>query len=355
MASAARKDGLSVRQEFAVIPQDTRSPYRQARSVEAVNSGGSDIPPHGVVEVVGNELIESEFRDALSVRQPSKKGLPRVAVNGPVTIPAGGRGFVTLDGPMYVKASSSLQNGQMAGTDGGSFGISKGYPGFVVLGDGPNGTYRVEWLWCPVLRATLGASLCPDETTASISNAWASDKNLDVTTADNVFKLAGENGAPCELSWNGKTEKWELLQVAHRTQKVVTRVYDDGACAIKEDYLQKVSLMYCETALAENVATFTEVEAVTGSVLADSVSGSGSSATGGCSFKLNTTKLCVLKNNGAGTQQVAMNFEAHAVMKSLRVKNNCIEGYIEVVYVPCSGDAEWIQLFCGTTCSSGSG
>ena len=336
------------------IPQDVRSPIQQSRWVEAVNNGSSEVPAHGVCEVTANTVVAAEYREMLAVTRPTSYGLPNIVVNGPVPIPVGKKGWVTWDFPASV-LGTSLSTGHMAGTATGSYSLAKGYPGVMILGDGPvSGTYRCEYLWCPVVRGTLGADLCPADATATIATSWVAVVDLGITTANNAFSLAGPSGSAVELSWNGQANAWEVLQVKHRVHAVVTDI-SKGTCEIDKTKLNKVALMYCETDVTTVAVQFYSKTFLTSLSLGDSISGSGSGASGGCGLVTNSITVCVLDDASPNGAVASIVFEPVVVLQSMRQTGLCLEGKIITVYVPCADTGEWVNLLCGTDCASGSG
>ena len=334
---------------MTAVPQDVRSPIQQSRWIRAYAT--STIPAHAVCEVSSNS-IGTDGTETLTVKQPSAKGLPECVINGPVPIESGKYGWVTYDLPAYA-LGSGLTVGDMAGTQSGSFSLSKGFPGFMVLGDGPSGTVRVKPLWEPLVRATLQYELCPDAANADIATSWVSRNDLGIETAGNTYKLAGEAGADVALQWDGKSQKWIVLQVEHRMQELLTDIVK-ATCKIDKKSIVKTSLMYCGSEVQQTAVQFYQKTFLTDLGLYSSTSGSGSAVTGDCELATNSMTVCVFDdaaNNGLVTK---VSFQPRVVMTTLRQNNLCLEGYIQTIYVPCASDGEYVNMVCGTSCASGS-
>lgn len=346
---------------MSALPQDVRSPIQQSRWVLAKNNSGTEIPAFGVCEVLSNSNDSSTGVDMLQVARPSAHGLPECVVNSFVPISAGGYGWVTYDFPAY--ALGSVYVGDMCGTQKDSFSLSKGKPGFMCIGSGPDGSVRVKDMWECVIRGTLGSELCPDTTEATIASSYVSRNSLGVTKAQNIYKLAGASGAQVALQWDGKGKDengdayggWAVLQVEHRKKALLTDVLKGTGCKIDKKSLENLSVMYCNTETQSTAVTFTTAQVVTDVGLSDGVSGSGSSGTGTCSIQANFKTICVLDTPTDDGWFDVVTFEPRVVMSTIRQNQLCLEGYIQTIYVPCASDGEYVDMVCGTDCSSGSG
>jgi len=337
------------------IPQDVRSPIQQSRWVEAYNNTAVTIPAHGVCEVASNSINSTEFRDILYVKRPTAAGLPECVINSCVPIPAGKPGWVTLDLPAYVKGSLSMNTGDMVGTAANDFSLTLGKPGFMVLGAGPGttGLVRVKPLWEPLIRGTLGADLCPDDSSATVASSWVSRNSLQITTASNIYALAGPSGSDIAMQWDGVLQDWVVLQVEHRIQQIITDI-SKGSCKINKTYIEKTSQMYCGIATTVTAVEFFEKTFLTDLRLSDGISGSGSGGTGTCALQTNSMTVCVFDNASSYGWTTKVTFEPQAVMVTLRQNGVCLEGYIMTIYVPCASDGMYVNMVCGTTCASGS-
>lgn len=336
---------------MTAVPQDDRSPIRQSRWIRAKNTGASEIPAHGVCEVDTN-TCGTDFTETLNVKRPTAAGLPEVVVNSPVPISVGGYGWVTNDFPTYALGSASFTNGDMVGTAANSYTLSLGKPGFMVLGDGPSaGILRVKELWEPLIRGTLGADLCPADLTATVASSYVSRNSLLITSADNIYSLAGQNGSDIALQWDGVLEKWVVLQVKHRVQSVLTDIAK-ASCAITKTYIAQVALMYCGSPTTTTAVQLYAKTFLTAMQVSDAISGSGASPTGSCRIQTNSMTVCVFDDASSNGLTTAITFEPVVVMQTVRQNGLCLEGYVTVVYVPCSGDGAYVNLLCGTDCTS---
>lgn len=185
------------------FPQDARSPIQQSRWIHAQNTGSETIPAYGVCEVFANTVDEASGVETLKIQRPTAHGLPECVVNSFAPIEPGEYGWVTRDFPAHA-SGSGLVVGDMVGTQKNSFDLVKGYPGFMVVGNGPTGTFRVVDMWEPLVRGTLGATLSCTTAKATISSAWVSRVSLSIADARNTYKLSGANNTQVALQWDGK-------------------------------------------------------------------------------------------------------------------------------------------------------
>ncbi len=117
--------------------------------MEAVNASSHTVPAYGVVEITGSEASGDAQR--LTVTRPQSDGATQVAVNGPLEIPPGNEGVVTLESPVFALYSGidTPVNGQRWGAAADSFSLAKDLNGFIVTGGETAG--RVQ-----VIRAPAG-------------------------------------------------------------------------------------------------------------------------------------------------------------------------------------------------------
>lgn len=337
------------------IPQDVRSPIQQSRWVEAHNYGSSTIPAHGVVEVVNNNINAAEFRGVLDVQTPTKKGVPNIAVNSLHPIAPGGTGWVTWDFPAYA-LGTGLTAGDMAGTTAGSYTLTKGYPGVMVLGSGPSGTgtVRCEYFWEPLARGTLGSDLCPGDASGTVASSWVFNNSLGITSADNIYNLSGLNGYNIALQYDGHLEKWVILQVQHRAKQFLTHILKDPSvpCLIDETRLN-ISAMYCGAEADYGAVSFQVVD-VLDTVSCYQTISPGTGQVAECGLTSTRKQICTLDYTNLAGPYNLCSWGSVQVIENLRISSDglCIEGYLHTVFVPCQDGAAWVRFICGTDCST---
>lgn len=165
-----------------VVPHDNRSPHRNQRWVECLNSSGETIPPFGVCEVIEASKPDATGRTMIHLRKPYRDGLSNVMINGHLPIANGDTGYCTDDFPAYAlyDDGGSPSSGHMWGTIKDSFRIGQGRQGFFILGD-----------------------------------ASASDTTVRVASMDKLHRvqfvgtlLPGQNASAYLMRWTGGS--WEL-------------------------------------------------------------------------------------------------------------------------------------------------
>lgn len=135
-----------------MIPQDSRSPFRQQRHVILENYGSLEIPAFAACEIVGSYRTEigddnQSGRLVYRVTRPTASSLPNynVAFCGPKSISVGSRGNGTLDFPthaIYLQTTTPFIGSQW-GTVENSFSLGPDETGFVCHGDVANG---IMWI-----------------------------------------------------------------------------------------------------------------------------------------------------------------------------------------------------------------
>ncbi len=121
-----------------------QSPHRRQRWIEIENVGSSDIPPHGVVEVVDHYRPEKDSTETpgggptvVKVQRPTKDEPCPLLINGPCTVKVGKRSRIgTNDYPALALLGESPDcTGQTFGAKKDSYQLWKGLCGFLVWGD----------------------------------------------------------------------------------------------------------------------------------------------------------------------------------------------------------------------------
>jgi len=116
--------------------QHPQQPFNEQRWQLLKNTGGYDIPPYSIVELVGAYQLE-EGRTVMTCQRVSSDGPLKTAVNGPMTLVAGGKPQPgTLDYPTYVRYSGTIpENLTEVGPSKDTFTVKSGKTGFIVVGD----------------------------------------------------------------------------------------------------------------------------------------------------------------------------------------------------------------------------
>lgn len=118
------------------LPNDSRSPARQHRTVEIYNADSVTIPPHAVVEIISGTAYENDNRTVYNVQRPTKDGSVNVLINGLGEIEPGQSSQVaTNDYPTWALYDGQPSVGQMWGPVKDSFKLGYGRPGFIVAND----------------------------------------------------------------------------------------------------------------------------------------------------------------------------------------------------------------------------
>ena len=157
-------------------------------------------------------------------------GDPRktIWINGPQNVASGEYGLATmaLGYPAVALGSSSIDAGDHVGPSDGSWELSTGYPGFVVIGTGPvSGTVVViRRQQITVCRgkavgavSAAAASFTADNVTAEtgLSPVANSSATLTVYVTTNTNAPAMDDNANVRFHWSSADDKWYL---------------DDGEC-----------------------------------------------------------------------------------------------------------------------------
>ena len=138
-----------------MIPQHPAAPFRQQRWIELHNIGEVTIPAFACVEIMDayrpeatGGLTPGGGRTVLKVGQVSRDSIPNTIINGPLAIPAGGKGYPgTMHDPMYALAEAMMVAGTTCGPVKEQWYLQDGKKGYVALGDyitgSPSGILRV--------------------------------------------------------------------------------------------------------------------------------------------------------------------------------------------------------------------
>lgn len=336
-----------------MIPQDARSQLQQQRWIEVYNAGGQTIPAHGVIEAIENTADDTEFRSYVHVAIPSRRGCPHVFINSMIPIEPGKTGWATDDLPAYALCESAGV-GRMVGSDANSFSLVKDVPGFSVAGAGVGGALRVRKNYTTIIDALLASDLCPGTETAGISDA-AECESMDVTSALNLYNLAGPGGSAVELRWSCEYEDWVITQVRHRVTTPVIDFYsEEDECAIYESRLKQFSAMWCNDPVDEVAVQFYSSEVVVN--LVDQNYSSGISET--CKLRQQKKTICSLNDLDAQAvnETTAMDFHLIEVIVDVNLNEaeNKIQAETWYIFVPCDDPGRTVDLIELTDCDTSS-
>lgn len=336
-----------------MIPQDARSQLQQQRWVEVYNAGGQTIPAHGVIEAIENTADDTEFRSYIHVAIPSRRGCPHVFINSMIPIEPGKTGWATDDLPAYALCESAGV-GRMVGSDANSFSLVKDVPGFSVAGAGVGGALRVRKNYTTIIDALLASDLCPGTETAGISDA-AECESMDVTSALNIYNLAGPGGSSVELRWSCQYEDWVVSEVRHRVTTPVIDIYsEEDPCGIFQSRLKQFSGMWCNDPVDDPAVSFYTSEIVVDLVAADY--GSGIAET--CKLRQRKKTICTINDleSQPYNETTAMDFHLVEVLIDVRLnaETGNIEGQTHYVFVPCDDPGRTVTLITTTPCDTSS-
>lgn len=171
-----------------MIPQDSRSPFRQQRWVQCRNDSGQDLSPNSLVAVTGALRVSATGATILSIELPtSTTPVALLAATGLQTIKTGQDGHCTLDFPAYVKYSGGTPaNGEQWGHEDGSDSLAPNKTGFRICGDQNGTVVRVmKESAAELVRFELTADLVLAGTaTANLLDIEWSDTGTDITVRD---------------------------------------------------------------------------------------------------------------------------------------------------------------------------
>jgi hypothetical protein len=164
-----------------MIPQDSRSPFRQQRFLETQNNAG-DLSPYNAAQATGATHDDNSGQVPVAVDEPSdeiKLGL--ILGTGPQTSDSGYENQGTFDFPAmleYDPADGEPANGELWGPKEGSTLLRKAHPGFICIGDAdghyalfnrdfPKGTIRFKLTATLHLASTAAALLLNEDWTST--------------------------------------------------------------------------------------------------------------------------------------------------------------------------------------------
>lgn len=173
--------------------------WRSTRWIECHNNSGEEIPAFAVMMSTG-----ADSGAVQEVDQPDTDGMTKnVFVNGPTPIPTGGYGICTMDWPQYVlykDSDGTPANGEMWGTEAGTWKISKGKAGFHIVGGNVSG--RVWAIGCCSAETTTSTSTTTTTTsttttTTTSTTTTSTTSTTTTSTTTTSTTTCGPTGGPC--------------------------------------------------------------------------------------------------------------------------------------------------------------
>lgn len=184
-------------------PQDPRAEMRQQRWIEIFNSGGSTIPPFGIVEIVGYYRPDKGSPPfgvqggptVVDVKRPTEDSICEFLINGPAEVEVGKWGRVaTNDYPAYVLYSKedTPANGEIWGTQKDSYSIAKGRQGVAIMGSPGSDDYVLAKAADKLLRVKcLQTPLWPGDTVPCKILRWDGSDWVETGTTIDVSDTLG--------------------------------------------------------------------------------------------------------------------------------------------------------------------
>ena len=213
-----------------MIPQHPAAPFRQQRWVEIENDGLVEIPAFACVEIFDSYRPEktggktpNAGRTVLKVGLVTRDSAPNTIINGPLAIPAGGKGYPgTMHDPMFAMVESAMMGGDPCGPKEEEWFLSPECEGYIALGDYIAGSPA------GILRVMRGLEPPEDEDPEKLEELCAketAERNVpykcelfvwDPTTArwcpggGDVWAIDHRMGAPhAEEGWKGLYQKMD--------------------------------------------------------------------------------------------------------------------------------------------------
>ncbi len=156
-------------------------------------------------------------------------GDPRktIWINGPLDVASGGTGIATMALGYPAVALGSASAGAHVGPSDGSWELSTGYPGFVVIGSGPiDGTVvvirRPERTVCTAILAAdagPGASVNVDNVVAISGLSPVANSSATLSAVMQPADRALDN-AICEIEWEEATNTWKIVWVHQQARSI---------------------------------------------------------------------------------------------------------------------------------------
>jgi hypothetical protein len=213
-----------------MIPQHSGAPFRQQRWIEIENVGLVEIPAFACVEILDSYRPEktggktpNAGRTVLKVGLVTRDNAPNTIINGPVAIPAGGKGRIgTMHDPMFAMVESAYLAGDTCGPVAEQWFLESGKKGYVALGDyiagSPAGILRVMRALDPdeFEPPEKLEELCAQEDAERnvpykcLLGEWSPSQARWCYSSEEVWAIDHRMGAPfAEEGWKGLYQKME--------------------------------------------------------------------------------------------------------------------------------------------------
>ena len=206
------------------------------RWILAKNTGATEVPAFGVVEIDGVTHTESN-QMVLNVKRPTGDEPSLFGINGWQPIPASGHGLISLEGPVYVTydTANTPAAGEIWGPQTDLFTAKKGNSGLIVFGTTTIGEAKTQKI--AVMDFVRGGGglkqFCRFTTTAAFdtsdgsvpgtietqmgggsdhASTSATFNNLLTSTA-NVYLFEGASGAAGLAWYTGTGTIWQIVQM----------------------------------------------------------------------------------------------------------------------------------------------
>lgn len=212
---------------------------------------------------------------------------------------------------------------------------------------------------------TLSGAMCPEDSSGGISGVQTyadGCANVSVSSALNVFSLAGEGGKKVMLFRREEDDEWIIVQVQHRLgYYAVDASFDSSGCELRLSMvLEGIAVMGCgQYGQIQESIQLTSYDVITGWSIAheegsQAQSGSVPPTAGECTLSITKQSICALPGTGQ-TTVTQIQLTPTVVMQDLDVDGLCFEAVMNVVYTLCADSPADVTLFCGSNCGSGSG
>ncbi len=200
---------------------------------------------------------------------------------------------------------------------------------------------------------------CPEDLTVPIASwdvatFWPFGQRPEITTALNLYGLAGHAGDQVWLAWSEAFDAWVIVQVSHHVVEVPIDLRYNN-CRL-EKYVLKTPLMYCELPewkTAIQLVRQRYVEDIGKSITYGSGSGSGQGPVESCAISQTKSEVCVFAPGEQRATNVALEAVPREVVTLVYDDGDCVRYDTQVAFVICLGATDDGDVFCTTDCEDG--
>lgn len=358
-----------------MLSGDSRAPARIARWVEIYNSGSTEIPAFGAVEIMGeeepesgSELTPSAGRTVLQVRRPTCDSVKKVIFNGQTPLGVSKYGWGTMDMPAWALCETTA-NGKKVGTEKDSYELKEEKSGFIVLGGSFEGATRVSVPLSDVALydAVLDEDLCGGSAPISQLSKIGSCCDLNDVTGThegmNTYNLRGCSGDAVlvlKVCGTDDEDEYRIIQVHHREIDVLLSdpYYED--CALKFPK-RTIVAQHCCTPTSEDVLSLYEHTYIADSKMTKAGYSAGTSGTGQqtCYIKheVKYGRLCgfdVYAPDSSWTDVGTVFFYPMQIQVDTIDDGTCLQKVRQWVYLVCWDDYDTPEdIVCTEECVEG--